>query len=72
MKKVKRIHLKIVIFTAVKNRCILHGRVFLMKSYDNCDDFGFDRVNLPLKKENAHKDYLSFQKKGLGETIILQ
>ena len=23
-------HLKIVIFTAVKNRCILHGRVFVM------------------------------------------
>ena len=30
MKKVKRILLKIVIFTAVKNRCILHGRVFVM------------------------------------------
>ena len=30
MKKVKRIQLKIVIFTAVKNRCILHGRVFVM------------------------------------------
>ena len=31
MKKVKRIQLKIVIFTAVKNRRILlHGRVFVM------------------------------------------
>ena len=30
MKIVKRILLKIVIFTAVKNRCILHGRVFVM------------------------------------------
>ena len=26
----QKIHLKIVIFTAVKNRCILHGRVFVM------------------------------------------
>ena len=30
MKIVKHIQLKIVIFTAVKNRCILHGRVFVM------------------------------------------
>ena len=30
IKKVKRIQLKIVIFTAVKNRCILHGLVFVM------------------------------------------
>ena len=30
MKIVKIIKLKIVIFTAVKNRCILHGRVFVM------------------------------------------
>ena len=30
MKKVKTNQLKIVIFTAVKNRCILHGRVFVM------------------------------------------
>ena len=33
MKIVKQFHLKIVIFTAVKNRCILHGRVFLMVKY---------------------------------------
>ena len=31
MKIVKTIQLKIVIFTAMKNRCILHGRVFVMK-----------------------------------------
>ena len=31
MKKDKRFQLKIVIFTAVKNRCILHGRVFVMQ-----------------------------------------
>ena len=30
MKIVKKIQLKFVIFTAVKNRCILHGRVFAM------------------------------------------
>ena len=30
MKIVKKNQLKIVIFTAVKNRCILHGRVFVM------------------------------------------
>ena len=28
MKKVKQFHLKIVIFTAVKYRCLLHGNVF--------------------------------------------
>ena len=33
MKVVKIIQLKIVIFTAVKNRCILHGRVFVMTQY---------------------------------------
>ena len=32
MKLVKTIQLKIVIFTAVKNRCILHGRVFVMSA----------------------------------------
>ena len=30
MKIVKKIQMKIFIFTAVKNRCILHGRVFVM------------------------------------------
>ena len=30
MKIVEKIKLKIVIFTAVKNRCILHGHVFEM------------------------------------------
>ena len=32
MKIVKKFQLKIVIFTAVKNRCILHRRVFVMVS----------------------------------------
>ena len=30
MKIVKRFQPKIVIFTAMKNRCILHGRVFVI------------------------------------------
>ena len=30
MKIVKKIQPKIVIFTAVKNRCMLHGRAFVM------------------------------------------
>ena len=32
MKIEKKNQLKIVIFTAVKNRCMLHGRVFVMYS----------------------------------------
>ena len=28
--KSKKFQMKIVIFTAVKNRCMLHGRVFIM------------------------------------------
>ena len=32
MKIVKKIKLKIVIFTAVKYRCIMHGRIFVMQS----------------------------------------
>ena len=35
MKIVKKIEMKNVTVTAVKNRCILHGRVFVM-SDDNC------------------------------------
>ena len=30
MKIVKKFQMKIAIFTAMKNRCILHGRVFVM------------------------------------------
>ena len=30
MKIIKKFQPKIVIFTAVKNRCMLHGRVFIM------------------------------------------
>ena len=35
MKIIKIIQLKIVICTAVKYRCILHGNVFVMKEHDN-------------------------------------
>ena len=31
--KVMHFQLKILIFTAVKNRCILHGRVFVMANF---------------------------------------
>ena len=31
---------KIVIFTDVKNRCMLHGRVFVMLLYDSDSDWG--------------------------------
>ena len=33
MKIVNKFQLKIIIFTAVKNHCILHGRVFVMQKY---------------------------------------
>ena len=36
MKIVKQFQPKIVIFTAVKNRCMLHGRVFIMLDADQC------------------------------------
>ena len=41
MKIVKKNQMKIIIFTAVKNRCILHGRVsvLLNSSYSQRDDF---------------------------------
>ena len=32
LKKVKKFQLKIVSFSAVKNRCILYGLVFIMKN----------------------------------------
>ena len=35
MKIVQKIQLKSVIFTVVKNRCMLHGRVFVMKPHLN-------------------------------------
>ena len=50
MKIVKNILLKIVIFTAVKNRCILHGRVFVMKCESSFKEFtNFQYVFSPFK-----------------------
>ena len=43
-KNITIFHLKITIFTAFKNRCILHGRVFVMSSIDNL----IFRTNLKL------------------------
>ena len=37
---IKKIQLKIVIFTAVKNRCILHGDVFVMSPSASGASFG--------------------------------
>ena len=31
METVEKVQLKIVIFTAVKSRCMLHGRAFVMR-----------------------------------------
>ena len=41
MKIVKIFQPKIVIFTAVKNRCMLHGRVFVMTFRGLCTILGF-------------------------------
>ena len=45
MKKVKRNQQKIVFFTAVKNRCMLHGRVFVMKAAVSRPQFEFEIAN---------------------------
>ena len=59
MKLVKRNQLKIVIFTAVKNRCKLHGHIFVMD--------GFVKVQLECvtaKHDNdCHKDIVIFYKR---------
>ena len=46
MKIVKKIQMKIVIFTAVKNRCMLHGRVFVMTSATDKDFSSSQQNNL--------------------------
>ena len=47
MKIVEKIKLKIVIFTAVKNRCILHGRVIIISVWSENE--------VPKRKRNAPK-----------------
>ena len=55
MKIVKEIQLKIIIFTAMKNRCMLHWRVFVMfeSTYpgycSSCMDLFIELLNLKLK-----------------------
>ena len=44
MKMVKTFRLKIVIFTALNNRCMLHGRVFVMKTSYRYAKFKFSSV----------------------------
>ena len=39
MKIVEKIKLKIVIFEAVKNRCLLHGRVFVMECISTSNEY---------------------------------
>ena len=39
-KKVTHFQMKIVIFTGVKNRCMLHGRVFVMKDQTKINFYG--------------------------------
>ena len=46
MKVVKKIQLKIVILIAVKNRCILYGRVFVMPSF--IPSLTVTRTGIPL------------------------
>ena len=47
MKKVKTNQLKIVIFTAIKYRCRLHGRVFVMIA-DNYGAYMFKHSLAPI------------------------
>ena len=49
MKKVKNIQTKIVIFTAVKNRCMLHGRVFVMYKFACFNSHKLGYVNICLE-----------------------
>ena len=56
MKIVKKIQLKNVIFTAVKNRCILHGRVFVMGSF-SCIPLGEDS-ELNHHTQGIHSIYI--------------
>ena len=58
MKIFQKNEMKIVIFTAVKNRCMLHGRVFVMKKhrpvlastqFDQSFYFPFHYENTPMQ-----------------------
>ena len=64
MKKVKKNQLKIVIFTAVKNRCILHGRVFVIHSPKTdpakCSHFTTATFQTIAARQRPHSDEHSF------------
>ena len=56
MKKVKNFQLKIVIFTTVKNHCILHGHVFVMKpAFCTCNK----TADQGLKLFSLHRFFLN-------------
>ena len=63
MKIVKKIQLKIVIFTAMENRCILHGRVFVMifLVFRFLDPTIFHYISL--------QDFLYFERSGTGDQL---
>ena len=44
MKMVKKFQLKFVILKAVRNRCMLHGRVFVMKEQISIFSAGVSRI----------------------------
>ena len=64
MNIIKKFQLKIVIFSAVKNRCILHGRVFVMLQclcrYNMSKTDSFDEVlhHLLHNIYDCHLDHL--------------
>ena len=53
MKIVKKNQLKIVIFTAVKNRCMLHGHVFVMTSSSTSEAPVLKVVNEPCHRKQT-------------------
>ena len=54
MKIVKKLQLKIVIITAVKNRCMLHGHVFVMSYHEESESFARNPV-FGVKDQIRHK-----------------
>ena len=49
MNIVNKFQLKIVIFTAMKNRCMLHGRVFVMTGFAHSNFSVQVKIRLPSK-----------------------
>ena len=59
MKIVKINQLKIVIFTAVKNHCMLHGLVFLMDQKPPSSESSFAEEALSLRGYYSAKAYIN-------------